>query len=60
MRMNLWLDWWLEKYSAVVICNLSFKYMITQENGKNLVNLLQYKTQIKGIVDYYMNYKKKN
>ena len=23
--------------------------MITQENGKNLVNLLQYKTQIKGI-----------
>ena len=52
MRMNLWLDRWLEKYSAVVICNLSLKYMITQENGKNLVNLLQYKTQIKGIVDF--------
>ena len=42
-----WISWWLEKYSAVVVCNLSLKYMINQENGKKLVNLLQYKTQIK-------------
>ena len=46
--MNLWLDS-LMISSTVVICKLSLKYMITQENGKTLVNLLQYKTQIKGI-----------
>ena len=32
--------------------NQGLGYMITQENGKNLVNLLQYRTQIKGIVDF--------
>ena len=32
--------------------NQGLGYMITQENGKILVSLLQYRTQIKGIVDF--------